>query len=120
MIHIRVFGKAVDIYVNLIQLCPCGDMRVEHEQMQLLLITIVMHGGDNHTAGVDTHHRARREIDYRDAGLADKLLRLVVCVDSGKDGAFGARTVVERELKQLFRLRYSLACEDLYCAEIGL
>ena len=91
-------------------------MRVEHEQVQALVVSLVMHGGDEHAAGVDTHHRARREIDYRNVGLADKLFGPVVCVNSRKNGEVGARAVVKRELKQLFRPRYSLACENLYRA----
>ena len=61
-------------------------MRVEHEQVQALVVSLVMHGGDEHAAGVDTHHRARREIDYCNVGLADKLFGLVVCVNSRKNG----------------------------------
>lgn len=73
-------------------------MRVYHEQMQLFFVSLVMYGGDKHTAGFNAHHRSRREVDDSDAGLADKLFRLIVRVNSGENRAVCACSVVESEL----------------------
>ena len=88
--------------------------------MQLFFAVFVMHGGDQHAAGVDAHHRAGRQVRDGDAGLADKLLRLIVGVDAGENGAVRAAAVVERELQQLLALLHRLARLDLNGAEIGL
>ena len=39
-----------------------------------------MHCTDEHTAGVDAHHGARRQVGDGYAGLADQFIRLVVLV----------------------------------------
>ena len=73
-------------------------MRVNHEQMQLFFALFFVDGGKQHTTGVNAHHGARRQIDDRDQRLADQLLRLIERMDAGKNGAVGARAVVQREL----------------------
>ena len=95
-------------------------MGIDHQQVQLLLAVFVMHGGDEHTAGLDAHHRARRKIRDGDAGLSNQLLRLVIRVDAAEDGALLARAVVKRELQELLRLLHGFAGENLDRAEIGL
>ena len=81
-----------------IQLRAGGDVRVYHEQMQLFFLSLMMYGGDKHTAGFNAHHRSRREVCYGYAGLADKLFRLIVRVNAGENCAVCAGSVVESEL----------------------
>ena len=88
--------------------------------MQLFLAVFVMHGGDEHTAGVDAHHGPRREVRDGDAGLAHERFRLVIGMDAGENHAIRTRAVIERELEQLLRLLHGLARLDLHSAEIGL
>ena len=95
-------------------------MGIDHQQVQLLLAVFMVHGGDQHTAGLDTHHRARRKIRDGDAGLADQLFRLIISVDTAENGALLARAVVKRELQKLLRLLHGFAGENFDRAEIGL
>ena len=88
--------------------------------MQLFFAVFVMHGGDEHTAGVDAHHGAGREIGDGDAGLAHQFLRLIILMNAAQDDAILAGTVVERELEQLLRLLHGFAGLDLHSTEIGL
>ena len=53
-------------------------MRINHQQMQLFFTVFVMHGGDEHTAGINAHHRAGRQVRDSDAGLSNQLLRLII------------------------------------------
>ena len=64
------------------ELCAGGDVRIDHQQMQLFFAVFVMHGGDKHTAGIDAHHRTRRQVGYSDAGLSNQLLRLIIIVNT--------------------------------------
>ena len=66
--------------------------------MQLFFAVFVMHGGDEHTAGVDAHHGPGREVRDGDAGLAHQLLRLIIFVDAGEDHPIRAGSVVQNEL----------------------
>ena len=95
-------------------------MRIDHQQMQLFLAVFLMHGGDQHTAGVDAHHGARRQIRDSDAGLAHQLLRLVILVDAAQNDAVHARAVVQNELQELFGLLHSFAFLYLHSPVIGL
>ncbi len=95
-------------------------MLIHHQQVELLLPLLVMDGGDQHAAGVNAHHLARRQVDDGDGGLADELLRLVILVDAGEDDAVLARAVVEHELQELLGLLHGLARLDLNGAEVGL
>ena len=88
--------------------------------MELFLAVFVMHGGNEHTAGIDAHHRARREVRDGDAGLADQLLRLIVVVDAAQNDAVRAGPVVQNELQELLGLLHSFAGLDLHGTEIGL
>ena len=66
-------------------------MGINLQKCKFFFFSDVMNGGEEHTAGLNTHHRSRREIDDSDAGLADELFRLVVSVDAGKDCARSSR-----------------------------
>ena len=103
-----------------IELCAGGDVRIDHEQVQPLLVVFVVHGGNQHAAGVDAHHGPRREVDDGNAGLAHELFRLVIGVNAGENHAVRAGAVIERELQELLRLMHSLTRLDLHGAEIGL
>ena len=97
-----------------------GDGVVNEHQVQLLLALLLVDGGDQHTAGGNTHHLPGRQVQNGDGRLADKLLRLVILVDAGEDDAVGAAAVVQRELQQLVGLLHRLAVLDLHGAEVGL
>ena len=78
-----------------------------------------MGGGEQHTAALETHHLARRQVDDGDQRLANELLRLVPLVDAGEDLAVGAGAVVKCEAQQLIALLHGFAGFDLDDAEVG-
>ena len=96
------------------------DVIVEHEQMELLLALLGVHSGNQHATGLNAHHRARRQVDDGQQGLADQLFRLIIRMDAAEDGTFLAGAVVQGELKQLLALLHHLAGQHLHRAEIGL
>ena len=55
----------------LIQLCAGGDVGIHHQQMELFFAVFVMHGGDQHAAGVDAHHLARGQVDDGDSSKVE-------------------------------------------------
>ena len=65
-----------------------------------MLISAVHHenGRDEHTAGIDTHHRSRRQIGDGDAGLSNQLLRLIILVNTTQNDPIYAGSVVQNEL----------------------
>ena len=81
-----------------IQLCACRNVRIDHQQMQLFFTVFVMHGWDQHTAGVDTHHRSRRQIGDCNAGLTDQFFRLIIFVNTTQNDPIYAGSVVQNEL----------------------
>ena len=81
-----------------IELCACRNVRINHQQMQLFLAVFVMHGGDEHTAGIDTHHRSRRQIGDGDAGLSNQFFRLIIFVNTTQNDPIYAGSVVQNEL----------------------
>lgn len=87
--------------------------------MQALRALLVVHGGDEHAAGVYAHHCARGQVRDGDAGLADELLRLVILMDAAEDDAVLPAAVVQGELQQLLALLHRLAGLDLDGAEVG-
>ena len=87
--------------------------------MQSFLAVFVMHGRDEHTTGIDTHHRARREVRDSDARFSDQFLRLVVIVNAGKDHSVRPRTVIQHEFQEFFGLFDRFAGLDLDGAEVG-
>ena len=95
-------------------------MVIYHKQMELFFAVFMMHGGDEHTAGIDTHHRARREVRDSDAGLAYQLLRLVIVVNTTQNDPIYAGSVVQNELQELFGLLHGFAFLNLHGTEIGL
>ena len=66
--------------------------------MELFLALFMVHGGDQHTAGLDAHHGSRRQIGDCQQGLANQLFRLVIGVNSAENGALRAGSVVQSEL----------------------
>ena len=69
--------------------------------MEPLLLAFLMQGGDQHSAGIDAHHFARRQVDDRDACLADQLFRLIVFPDPAEDHPFFGASVIQQELQKL-------------------
>ena len=59
---------------TLAELGARGDAVVEHKEVQALLgivaLALLVDGADEHAAGIDAHHLARREVHDGDAGLA--------------------------------------------------
>lgn len=82
----------------LIQFCACRDMIIHHQQVQLLLAVLLAHCGKQHTAGVNAHHGTRRQVGDGDQRLTHQLFRLVISMDTGKDGAICAGSIVQGEL----------------------
>ena len=95
-------------------------MGIDHQQVQLLLAVFMVHGGDEHTAGINAHHWSGWQVGDGDAGLADQLFRLIISVDTAENGALLARAVVKRKLQKLLRLLHGFAGENFDRAEIGL
>ena len=95
-------------------------MGIEHDEVQPLFAIFVMDGRDQHTAGVDAHHRPGRQVCDGQKRLSDQLFGLVIHMDARKDGAILACAVIQRELEQLLGLLDSHTVLDLYGAEIAL
>ena len=95
-------------------------MGVDHEEMELFCAFLVVHGGDQHAAGINAHHGAGRQVGDGDAGLADELFRLIIFMNSAQNDPICASSVVERELQELLGLLDGLAVEHLDGTEIGL
>ena len=66
--------------------------------MQLFFAVFVMHGRDEHTAGINAHHRAGRQVRDGDAGLSNQFLRLIILVNTTQNDAIFAASVVQDEL----------------------
>ena len=95
-------------------------MGVHHQEMQPLGALLVVHGADQHPAGIDAHHGTGRQVGDGDAGLAHQLLRLVVLVDAAEDHPVLSAAVVQGELQELFALLHGLAGLHLHRPEVGL
>ena len=50
------------IFPGSMQLCAGRDVVIDHQKMKLFLAVFLVHRGQEHAAGVDPHHRSRREI----------------------------------------------------------
>ena len=105
---------------GLVQLRPGRDLIVQHQQVQAFLAVFLVHGGDQHPAGVDAHHGSGGQVHDGHAGLADQLLRLVIVVDAAQNDAIRAGPVVQNELQELLGLLHGFAGLDLHHAEVGL
>ena len=57
-------------------------MVVQHEKMKLFLPFALVDGREQHAAGLNDHHGARRQAHDRNQDLPDQLFRLVVGVDT--------------------------------------
>ena len=116
----RHAGKPRRLSLVSVELGPRRDVLVHHEKVQPLGALLVMHGGDQHAAGIDAHHGSRRQVGDGDAGLAHQLLRLVVLVDAAEDHPVLSAAVVQGELQKLLALLHGLAGLHLHRPEIGL
>ena len=70
------------IFPGSVQFRPRRDVVIHHEKMKLFLPVALVNGREQHAAGLDSHHGARRQIRDRNQGLSDQLFRLVVDVDA--------------------------------------
>ena len=57
-------------------------MVIYHQKMELFFAFLVVYRTNQHTAGVNAHHRSRRKIGNSDTGLTDQFLRLVIGVNT--------------------------------------
>ena len=96
-----------------IELRASRNLFINHQQVELLLALLLVDGGKEHTAGIDTHHRARRQVGDGDAGLADQLFRHIVVVNTAQNHAIRAGSVVEHEFQELLALLHGFAGLDL-------
>ena len=88
--------------------------------MQLFFAVFVMHGGDQHTAGIDAHHGTGRQGGDGHTGFAHQLLRLIVVVNAAQNDAVGTGAVIQHELQQLLALLDGLTLLDLHGTKIAL
>ena len=70
------------IFPGSIQLRPRRDVVVHHEKMKFFLPVALIDRREQHAAGLDAHHGARRQVRNRNQGLSDQLFRLVVSVNA--------------------------------------
>ena len=103
-----------------IELRAGRNLFINHQQVELLLALLLVDGGKEHTAGIDTHHRARRQVGDGNQRLADQFFRLIERMNAGENHAVGTGAVVQRELEQLLALFHRFAGFDLHRAEIAL
>ena len=66
----------------LIELCTCGDMVIDHEEVELFFAFFFVNCTKEHTAGVNTHHCSRRKICDSDKSLSNQFFRLIISVDT--------------------------------------
>ena len=95
-------------------------MVIQHNEVQLLFALFVMHGGDEHTAGIDAHHRSGGQVGDGEKGLADQLFGLIIGMNTGENHPICARSIVQDELQELLGLLHGLALLDLHSTEVGL
>ena len=62
---------------NSVQLRACGNMGIDHQEMELFLLPFLVDGAEEHAAGFDAHHGPGGQIYDGDTGFADQLLRLI-------------------------------------------
>lgn len=117
-----LFHRMPLLYLRLllIQLCAGRDVVVYHQQVQLFFALYLMDSAEQHTAGLDAHHGSRRQVGDGDQCLAYEFFRLIEGMNTGKDGAVCAGSVIQSKLQQLLGLLDGLACLDLNCTEIRL
>ena len=97
------------IFPGSIQLCACRDMVVHHQKMKFFVfaVLLVVDCGKQHATGIDAHHLPRREIGDGDQGLSAQLFRLIIRMNSRKNDAVSAGSIVQDELQKLLGLRNS-------------
>ena len=59
-------------------------MWVKHEHVELFFSLFLVLCRDYHAAGVNAHHRSRRQVHYGNERLSDELFRLVESVDTAQ------------------------------------
>ena len=103
-----------------IQLRAGGDVGIDHQKVELFLLAFLVDGAQQHAAGLDAHHGSGGQVGDGDAGLADKLLGLILLMDPAQNHPVFAGSVVQNELQELLGLLHGLALQHLDGAEIGL
>ena len=87
--------------------------------MERFFPILLVHGADDHAAGVDAHHCTWWQVGDGNQGFADEFFRFVVFVNAAEDGSINAGAVIEGELKEFLALRNSLAIQYFYCTEVA-
>ena len=79
---------------QLVHLCACRNVRIQHEKMELFLAVFMVDRGDQHATGVDAHHLARGQIGDGNTGLTDKLFRLIKLMNTTQNNAIFSTSIV--------------------------
>ena len=103
-----------------IQLRAGGDVGIDHQKVELLLLAFLVDGGEQHAAGLDAHHGSGGQVGDGDAGLPYQLLGLIILMNAAQNHPVFAGSVVQNELQELLGLLHGLALQHLDGAEIGL
>ena len=72
------------IFPGSIQLRPCRDVVIHHEKMKLFLPVALIDRREQHAAGLNAHHGARRQVRDCNQRLSDQLFRLVVSANAAE------------------------------------
>ena len=104
--------------ILLIQLSASRDVRIYLQEVQLLSTLLAMDSAEQHTAGLNAHHLARRQVDNGNQGLAQQLFRLIEGMNTAQNSAVSASTIIQGKLQQLFALGHSNTILNLYSTEV--
>ena len=75
-------SRYVLVFHFLVQLRPRRDVVIHHEKMKLFLPVALIDRREQHAAGLNAHHGARRQVRDCNQRLSDQLFRLIVSVDA--------------------------------------
>ena len=75
-------SRYVLVFHFLVQLRPRRDVVIHHQKMKLFHPIALIDRREQHAAGLNAHHGARRQVRDCNQGLSDQLFRLVVGVDA--------------------------------------
>ena len=105
-------------HFKLAEFSACRDMVINHQEVQFFFAFFTVDSRNQHTAGFNAHHCARRQVGNCNQGFADKGFRFIESTDTAEDGAFFAGAIIQSELQQFFALRNSFAIQNFYSTEV--
>jgi len=71
---------------------------IQHDQVQLLFALLVVDSANQHSTGINAHHRTRGKIGDCKQGLSYQLFGLIIGMNTGENHPICARSVVQDEL----------------------